>query len=84
MFHRTLIPFLALLLFIRPFSAAAATPAPASDPLAWLMSHKDRWPRDVMLIIPQTFPLVLNGRIVENATLPTGTKVGVARIPQSR
>lgn len=63
---------------------APVTPDPGPDPIAWLLERKNRWPREVKLLQPQDFPVVMNGKTVGSAVVPAGTSVGVASIePES-
>ena len=50
-------------------------PAPAPDALAWLLEHRDHWPKEVALVKEADFPVVLNGRVSGTARVPAGTVV---------
>ena len=64
-----------------PDEAAKATPAPARpDPIAWLVQHKDYWPKEVILRQPMEFPAVSKGRVVGSLTVPAGAEVKVMGI----
>ena len=64
-----------------PEEAAKATPAPARpDPIAWLVEHKDYWPKGVILRQPVEFPAVSKGRVVGSLVVPAGAEVKVLGI----
>ena len=50
-------------------------PTPPPDPLAWLLMHKDHWPKAVVLKVPVEFPVVFNGKVAGTALVPAGTNV---------
>lgn len=53
---------------------AEETPAPPPvEPLAWLLEHKDRMPKEVVLELPSTLWLSENGKVIGSVTLPAGT-----------
>jgi hypothetical protein len=64
---------------------AIATPAPTMpppppDPLAWLLDHKARAPKEVTLRSAEAFPAVVSGSVVGWITVPAGVKVGLAEV----
>ena len=64
-----------------PEPSPVATPAPVPpDPLAWLLSHPDRWPRELTLQEPADFPAVFEGKTVGKVTAPRGALIGVLDI----
>ena len=50
-------------------------PAPLPDALAWLIEHKDHWPKEVALLKEAEFPVVFNGKVSGSAKVPAGTMV---------
>jgi pullulanase len=58
----------------------SATPAPRPDPLAWLIEHKERWPKEVTLREVVEFPAVLDGKVVGTVKVPAGTPVQMVEI----
>ncbi|MEO7934388.1 MAG: alginate lyase family protein [Chthoniobacterales bacterium] len=66
-----------------PEPTATPTPTPV-DPLAWLLEHKERAPKEVTLVAAQEFPAVLDGKVVGKVMARAGSRVGVVTIePQS-
>jgi hypothetical protein len=67
-----------------PTPEPAPTPAPTvahtTDPLAWLVAHRDYWPKEVALLKATDFPAVFGGKTSGYATVPAGTMVGLAEI----
>ena len=55
-------------------------PTPPPDPLAWLLMHKDHWPKAVVLKVPVEFPAVFNGKVAGTALVPAGAKVDLKQI----
>src|SRR5689334_11884051 len=41
-----------------PTPEQTPTPTPRPDPMAWLIEHKENWPKEVILSAPQEFPAV--------------------------
>lgn len=62
-----------------PSPVATPTPAPP-DPVAWLLAHPDRWPREVTLEQPAEFPAVFEGKTVGKVKAPPGALLGVLDI----
>ena len=60
-----------------PERTAAPTATPRPDPIAWLIEHKDRWPKEVILRDPFEFPAVSGGKTVGSLIVPAGAVVGV-------
>jgi hypothetical protein len=54
-----------------PTPTPEATPKP--DPLAWLIDHRDVWPKEVKLQQAADFPIVIGGKVSGKATAPAGT-----------
>jgi len=55
-----------------------ATPAPTPvDPLAWLLEHKERAPKEVVLERPAALSASANGKVIGSVTVPAGSKVQV-------
>jgi len=50
------------------------------DPVAWLRDHKERWPKEVILLEPTKFPVVYEGRDAGFTWLPRGNSVEVVSI----
>jgi pullulanase len=61
-----------------PQPTAPATPRP--DPLAWLVEHKEYWPKEVILREPIDFPAVSGGKVVGSLKVPAGASVKVVDI----
>ena len=59
-----------------PTASPEATPTPP-DPLAWLLEHKERAPKEVTLQRPTTLSLSLNGNVIGSMTVPAGAKAQV-------
>lgn len=58
--------------------------SPTPDPLAWLLVHKERAPKEVTLRTSEEFPAVVNGTVAGSVKVPAGTRVGLVEIrPQS-
>ena len=58
-----------------------ATPAPTRpDPIAWLIEHQERWPKEVILREPMEFPAVSGGKAVGSLIVPAGATVEVTEI----
>jgi len=57
----------------------APTPAPV-DPIAWLISHKNRWPHEVVLLETTEFPAMLGGKTIGSVEVPLSSKVSVTDI----
>jgi pullulanase len=64
-----------------PEETAKATPAPARpDPIAWLLEHKDYWPKEAILRQPVEFPAVSKGKVVGSLVVPAGAEIKVLGI----
>lgn len=64
-----------------PEATPSPTPTPApADPVAWLIAHPDRWPRELMLTEPAEFPAVYEGKTVGKVSAPRGALLGVVKI----
>ena len=63
-----------------PRPIATPTPTPPPDPLAWVIGHKEYWPKEVVLKEATTFPVVFDGKIAGWAKVPEGTMVKVVAI----
>ena len=57
---------------------SAATPLP--DPLAWIVQHRERWPRELQLVQATEFPAVYDGRVIGTTLAPTGSSVQVVEV----
>jgi hypothetical protein len=60
-----------------PEPTATPTPTPV-DPLAWLLEHKERAPKEVTLQRPATLSVSLDGKVIGSVTVPAGTKAQLA------
>ncbi len=58
-----------------PPGPAPSAPAKPVDALAWLVAHKDRWPKEVVLKDAMSFPIVYDGREVGSGNVPPGSAV---------
>lgn len=60
---------------------AVATPAPPKpfDP-ATFAAHPGEWPKTVRLTADETFPAVLDSKVVGSVTVPAGTQVNVVSV----
>ena len=58
-----------------PVPTPVPAPAPEPDSLAWLLDHKDHWPKEVALLKEADFPVVFNGKVSGTAKVPAGTMV---------
>lgn len=58
----------------------AATEQSAADPVAWLLEHRELWPKEVALMEAASFPVVFNGKVAGAAEVPAGTVVQLQRI----
>jgi pullulanase len=71
----------------RPSPPPELTPTPRATPrvdaMAWLIEHKDRWPKEVILREPMEFPAVSAGKIVGSLIVPAGAGVIVTDITRS-
>ncbi len=63
-----------------PEATPEATPTPAADPIAWLIAHPDRWPKEVNLAEPTEFSAVFEGKTVGKVSVPAGAILGLADI----
>ena len=67
-----------------PAPVAAGTPAPVPTPppldLATVVCTPARWPPQVKLLQPTTFPLTNNGRVAGEAKIPAGTALRLLRV----
>jgi pullulanase len=64
-----------------PQETAKTTPAPPRpDPVAWLLEHKEQWPKEVILQKPVEFPAVSKGKVVGSLVVPAGAEVKVLGI----
>ncbi len=63
-----------------PEPTATPTPTPPPDPLAWILEHKDYWPKEVVIHEAVDFPVVFNGKVTGSAKVPAGTLVKVVQI----
>jgi hypothetical protein len=73
-----------------PAPTPTATPAPTQAPtpiatpppdlLAWILEHKEYWPKEVILLQEEEFPVVFNGKVAGSAKVPAGTMVKVVGI----
>jgi len=63
----------------KPAFSAAATPEPV-DPIAWLISNKSRWPRELALTETVEFPATYGGNIVGSIKAPASSTVSVTGI----
>ncbi len=61
-----------------PSPIAAATPR--TDPLTWLLEHKEQWPAEVVLREAAEFPAVSSGRVVGSVKVPAGSAVKVLEV----
>ncbi|MEI6493430.1 MAG: hypothetical protein WCO94_12845, partial [Verrucomicrobiota bacterium] len=61
-----------------PTATPAATPQP--DPIAWLLSRKESWPKSVIISEAVKFPLVVGDKVAGSVNLPAGTSVEVVSI----
>lgn len=50
-------------------------PTPESDPLDWLLKHRNLWPQEVALLEASDFPVVISGKVAGSAKVPAGTLV---------
>jgi pullulanase len=57
-----------------------ATPTPRPDPIAWLIDHKEYWPKEVVLREAFQFPAVSGGNVVGSVRVPARVAVGVVAI----
>ncbi|MGB8353061.1 MAG: alginate lyase family protein [Chthoniobacteraceae bacterium] len=55
-------------------------PTPPPDPLAWILEHKDYWPKEVVLLKEVEFPAMFDGKVVGSAKVPVGTLAQVTAI----
>jgi rhamnogalacturonan endolyase len=53
---------------------------PPADSLAWIVAHKDRWPRQLTLLQSAEFPILLNGHFAGTAKVPAGATVDLVEI----
>jgi pullulanase len=63
-----------------PTPAQTPSPTPRPDPVAWLIEHKDYWPKEAILREPEEFPAVSGGKVVGSLTVPAGAAVTVTDI----
>jgi hypothetical protein len=67
-----------------PTPEPAATPPPAPeptpDPVAWLLEHKAKWPREITIACETILPVIVAGKPSGFITLKAGSKAGVARV----
>jgi hypothetical protein len=57
-----------------------AKPVPRPEPLAWLIEHKERWPKEAILREPMEFPAVSGAKVVGSLTVPAGVAIKVQDI----
>ncbi|MEO7931523.1 MAG: glycoside hydrolase family 5 protein [Chthoniobacterales bacterium] len=62
-----------------PTPVPTATPKPV-DPVAWLISHKAYWPREVALSETLDFPAVQGGKVAGSIKVPASRNVSVIEI----
>lgn len=55
-------------------------PTPRPDAIAWLVQHKNYWPKEVILLRPVDFPAVSAGKRVGSLVVPPGSRVTVVDI----
>ncbi|MDD5199075.1 MAG: hypothetical protein PHC88_04670 [Terrimicrobiaceae bacterium] len=60
-----------------PPPTPAPTPTPRPEPLAWLLEHRESWPKEVVLIEAADFPIVIGGKVAGSVKLPAGSPVEV-------
>ena len=66
-----------------PTAMATPVPKPTPDPVvAWLVAHKDRWPKQATLLEATVFPVDLKGRNAGTAKVPAGALVDVTDIDE--
>ena len=63
-----------------PVATPTPTPEATPDPLAWVIEHRDAWPREVTLLIPVKFDVVVNGLTNGVVSAQHGVVLGVAKI----
>lgn len=63
-----------------PEPAPAEVAAPKPDPLEWILTHKDFWPKQVTLLTATQFPIVLDGQIAGTTQAAPGTLVNLVEI----
>jgi len=56
-----------------PEPTATASPTPV-DPLAWLIEHKERAPKEITLLRPATLSISVNGKVIGSIVVPSGAK----------
>jgi hypothetical protein len=84
-FTRTiLLVFLALKAVAAPSVPGGSPVATASigapDLMAWLLETKEHWPKEVALIQPVSFPIMVNGKTAGAMTAPAGSIVKVMNL----
>ena len=57
-----------------------ATPSPMPDVMAWLLEKKERWPKEVKLTRPITFPVFVGGKAAGSAQAPAGAMATVTNL----
>lgn len=65
-----------------PLPVETPSPTPRPDPIAWLIDHKEYWPKEVILREAFEFPAVSNGKEVGSVRVParaTVTVIGINR-----
>ena len=65
-----------------PEPTPAVTPSP--DPVTWIRQHKDRWPKEVILLRKVNFPAVVDGKVYGRIDIPAGTSVQLYDIEQDQ
>ncbi|HEY4285174.1 MAG TPA: type I pullulanase [Chthoniobacterales bacterium] len=55
-------------------------PTVRPDAIAWLMQHKNYWPKQVILLRPVDFPAISAGKKVGSLVVPSGSRVTVINI----
>ena len=63
-----------------PLPEATPEPTVQADAMAWLVQHKDYWPREVILVEAVEFPAVSGGKQVGSLVVPAGTRVAVVAV----
>jgi pullulanase len=61
-------------------SEAPPLPTPAPDPVAWLIEHRESWPKEVILREAFPFPAVSGGKVVGSVRVPARATVNVVGI----
>jgi hypothetical protein len=61
--------------FATPTPTPAATPV---DPLAWLLEHKGRAPKEITLSGPATLSVMKDGKVAGSVAIPAGAKAEIS------